>query len=195
MEERRLLLAVALSLLVLTAYQLLFRAAAAAAARARRGRPSARARRRPRRRRRPRPRAAPAARRRPRRGRGHAGAARSPTSGSGASRCRARTSRVAFTNQGARLISWQLEHFRDARGPARGDGPDGARTAPRPLDLETGDAEVDARLREALFRPPRRPVTRRARAARPSSASEYADGDLEAEKVLRVPGAGATWSR
>ncbi len=59
---------------------------------------------------------------------------------------------VAFTNRGARLVSWTLARHRDARGgpeemiPAQG-------AAVRPLDVETGDPAVDARLRDALFAP------------------------------------------
>jgi len=89
---------------------------------------------------------------------------------------------VAFTNRGARLLSWKLEKYRDARGqpeemvPAVVEGP-------RPLDIETGDAETDARLGEALFEPSAEQL--RVAAGREQTLEfRYASGDLEAEKVL-----------
>src|SRR5262245_53062024 len=57
---------------------------------------------------------------------------------------------VAFSNRGARLVSWRLERFRDARGAAE-EMVQTPRDGPRPLDVETGDVGVDARLRDALF--------------------------------------------
>ena len=90
---------------------------------------------------------------------------------------------VAFTNRGARLISWQLKAYRDARGRGEEMVPAG-RSAPRPLDLETGDAEVDARLREALFKP-----SAEALSVPKDGEAEvrfvWAQGDLAASKSLR----------
>ena len=57
---------------------------------------------------------------------------------------------VAFTNRGARLVSWKLNRYRDARGRPEEMVPAQSPTI-RPLDLETGDASVDARLRDGLF--------------------------------------------
>ncbi len=57
---------------------------------------------------------------------------------------------VAFTNRGARLVSWKLNRYRDARGRPEEMVPAQSPTI-RPLDLETGDATVDARLRDGLF--------------------------------------------
>jgi len=57
---------------------------------------------------------------------------------------------VAFSTRGARLLSWRLRQYLDRRGrpeemvPASGPGAE-------PLDLETGDAALDERLRQALF--------------------------------------------
>ena len=59
---------------------------------------------------------------------------------------------LAFTNRGARLVSWQLERYRDARGRPE-EMVQTVPGAPRPLDVETGDPDLDARLREALFLP------------------------------------------
>ena len=92
-------------------------------------------------------------------------------------------SEVAFTNRGARLVSWRLPQFKDARGapeemvqtPAGG---------PRPLDLETGDPTVDRRLREALFQPSTDTLSLDGSGEAELSFA-YADGDLEAEKRLR----------
>jgi YidC/Oxa1 family membrane protein insertase len=173
MEERRLLLAVALSLLVLTAYQLLFPPAP-----------------------RPKPTASPTppsssvpAAATPRR----AGAARaparcpcasraSPTASSGASRSRARTSPFALTNRGGRLLAWRLLAYKDARGRPE-DMVQAATGGARPLDLETGDPDVDARLRDALFVASSERLdlaVGRERRLR----LEFADGDLAAEKTL-----------
>jgi YidC/Oxa1 family membrane protein insertase len=185
MEERRLLLAVALSLLVLTAYQLLFPTSPPA-------RPS------------PAPSvavASPSAR-------GpvspSSGAPASPSSvGSPpatgpAARIADATERrvevqgdevtVAFTNRGARLVSWQLKRYRDAKGRSE-EMVQIVPGGPRALDIETGDASVDGRLRDALFKPSADVV-----ALKPSGDTEirfqWAEGDLEAEKVLRFEGAG-----
>jgi YidC/Oxa1 family membrane protein insertase len=60
---------------------------------------------------------------------------------------------------------------------------------PRALDVETGDAAVDDRLRDALFKPSADLVPLKA-----SGDSEirfvWAEGDLEVEKVLRFAGPG-----
>ena len=57
---------------------------------------------------------------------------------------------LAFTNRGARIFSWRLPLFKDAEG-----GPvemvQAIKDGPRPLDLATGDAALDARLANALF--------------------------------------------
>lgn len=186
MEERRLLLAVALSLLVLTAYQLLFAPT-------------------------PRPRPSPASPGAVSRGPSPA----APASPSGAPSAPGTAAtpiptttpvaaiadererrvevegadiQVAFANKGARLLSWKLNHYRDARGRpeemvlAVGDGP-------RSLDLETGDADVDGRLREELFRPSIEHLTLREGSPH-ELVFEWAGGDLEARKVLRFPARG-----
>jgi YidC/Oxa1 family membrane protein insertase len=179
MEERRLLLAVALSLLVLTGYQLLFapppppRTPAAATASTT-----------------PAPSAPPAPT-----------ASATPADASVAApvpavadtkerrvEVQGEDATLAFTNRGARLVSWRLERFRDARGRPE----EMVQTfpgAPRPLDIETGDAGVDQRLREGLFVPSAETlVLRDGREA--ELRLRYAEGDLEAEKVLRVSARG-----
>jgi YidC/Oxa1 family membrane protein insertase len=174
MEERRLLLAVALSLLVLTAYQLLFA---------------------------PPPPAPPPAAVAP------AGASPSPAAGPGPAEAAAppapplaakvptvadaRERRVevqgedatlAFTNRGARLVSWRLERYRDARGRPE-EMVQTVPGAPRPLDIETGDPALDERLREALFLPSAETLVLQG-SQEAELRFRYAEGDVEAEKVL-----------
>lgn len=90
---------------------------------------------------------------------------------------------IAFTNRGARLVSWTLVRHVDRRGrpeemvPARS-------AAVRPLDIETGEPDVDARLRDALFQPTTESL-RLAPGADPQALRfTWAEGDLEAEKTL-----------
>jgi YidC/Oxa1 family membrane protein insertase len=175
MEERRLLLAVALSLLVVTAYQVLFPQAP------------------------PRPVASP-------RVTSPAPPASAPAASVSSQAARTPAARpspasllisddqerrvevegpdlsLALTNRGARLVSWRLVHYSDARGRPE----DMVQTVPggaRPLDLETGDAGLDARLREALFRPSAPHLDLRNSAER-LLLLQFSDGELSAEKSL-----------
>jgi YidC/Oxa1 family membrane protein insertase len=173
MEERRLLLAVALSLLVLTAYSLLFAPAPPPPGAA----PSPS----------PMTAAAPAS--------PVASAAASPAPAEAAPpvpamgddrerrvEVTAREYALAFTNRGARLVSWTLTRHLDERGRPEEMVP-AARGAVRPLDLETGDAALDARLHEALFRPSAEMVE--VRDGAPSTLRfAFADGRVEAEKAI-----------
>jgi YidC/Oxa1 family membrane protein insertase len=88
---------------------------------------------------------------------------------------------VAFSNRGARLLSWRLLHFADPRGRPE-EMVQTVVGGPRPLDLETGDPEVDGRLRDALFKPSAETLTL------PGGTADlrftYAGGELEAEKAL-----------
>src|SRR5687767_3169442 len=178
MEERRLLLAVALSLLVLTAYQLLYpppppspvaarpsppAAATALPAPPATPLPSA-----------PGPAAPPAA------------SVVTPVADDKERRVEMEAPGLAlvFTNKGARLLSWQLLEFKDRRGRPEEMVrmvPEG----PRPLDLETGDPVLDARLRSALFRPSAERVVATA-GGDAVVRFDYAAGDLEASKALTV---------
>jgi YidC/Oxa1 family membrane protein insertase len=175
MDERRLLLAVALSLLVLTAYSMLFPSAPQPSPPP--GKTAVA----------PKPEASPT----PLASSGPAAiaAAEAPVPAAAVADERERRVEVAgaewtvaFSNKGARLVSWTLARYRDARGqpeemvPAAGGGV-------RPLDVETGAPDVDQRLKEALFRassdtlqvPPGGSATLR---------FEYSDGQIEAEKSL-----------
>jgi YidC/Oxa1 family membrane protein insertase len=190
MEERRLLLAVALSLVVLTAYSLLFSPAStpertpSPAATAGASAPPAEL-------------PAPAATAPPAAATvatapvGEPAAATPAVADERERRVEVATADgvVAFTNRGARLVSWTLRRHLDARGrpeemvPAQGAGV-------RPFDLETGDATVDAKLRDALFHPSAENLTVRG----PDGVElrfTWSDGTgLEAEKTLRFPGGG-----
>jgi YidC/Oxa1 family membrane protein insertase len=190
MEERRLLIAVALSLLVLTAYQLLFAPAP---------RP-------------PVPSPSPAAATPP----GSPGASPAgpgtapPTSASTPTvapsavppvsvaavaddqerRVEVVTPdlTVAFNNKGARIISWKLTRFGDAEGRPE-ELVQTVKDAPHPFDIETSDTEVDARLRQAFFLPSASQLI--AERGKPAEIRfRYAGEDLEAEKVMRFPGEG-----
>lgn len=97
---------------------------------------------------------------------------------------------VAFTNRGARLFSWKLLRYRDAQGKPE-EMVSSAALGVRPLDLETGDPALDARLREALFQP-----SSEALAVVGSEAQElrftFSDGELEAEKAVAFRAQGLT---
>src|SRR6185295_9367156 len=151
MEERRLLIAVALSLLVLTAYQFLFAPPP-----------------------KPRPSPSPAASAAPATA-GPAGAATPPgpetvsaTPAPAAPRVADDRERrvevqgpdiaVAFSNRGARLLSWRLLHFADPRGRPE-EMVQAVVGGPRPLDFDTGDPSVDEHLKAALFQPSSETVT------------------------------------
>ena len=183
MEERRLLLAVALSLLVLTAYQFLFPpapprrpnagasavGASASPSAAASGIPIAPAS------------SAPAGARK--RGGSPPPSARLTDDREKRVELQGQEVAVAFSNRGARLVSWQLLRYRDAPGRAE-EMVQTVPGGPRALDLETGDPALDARLRDALFRPSAE-VVRLGTTGDAELRFEWAEGDLEAEKVLR----------
>jgi YidC/Oxa1 family membrane protein insertase len=188
MEERRLLIAVALSLLVLTAYQFLFPTApaprrpspAASGAPAASGSPGAEGR----------PASGPS-------GRVTASPAASPTSSSVTPVADALERRVeaqgeevavAFSNRGARLVSWQLKRYRDAKGRPE-EMVQNIPGGPRALDVETGDPDVDPRLRDALFQPSAEVVTL-AGSGETELRFHWAEGEIEATKTLRFRGPG-----
>jgi YidC/Oxa1 family membrane protein insertase len=182
MEERRLLLALALSLLVMTAYSLLFppaprparEAAKATAPAAPSSSPppseSAPAT--------PVPRPSPSA------------TPEVPEVADSAERRVEVTGPdlvVAFTNRGARLLTWGLPRFPDKRGRAE-DLVHAAPGGPRPLDVETEDPTIDAKLKDALFQP----TTEALDLAHGPGTLKFAwsDGDLAAEKEFAFPAKG-----
>jgi YidC/Oxa1 family membrane protein insertase len=180
MEERRLLVAVALSLVVLTAYSLLFAPAPPPPSPSPSGAPTATPA--------PRPGAAPPP----------VEAKPAPPPATTAPVVADETERrvevqadqytVAFTNKGARVLSWTLSRYRDARGrPEEMVSAQGGSV--RPLDVETGDAAIDARLRDALFKPSAEVVV--VPAGQPQRLRfAFSDGEIEAEKTLVFPARG-----
>jgi YidC/Oxa1 family membrane protein insertase len=94
---------------------------------------------------------------------------------------------IAFTNRGARLLSWKLLHFADARGEPE-EMVQVAPTGPRPLDLETGDPEVDARVRDALFKPSTDNL--HVYDAPAPLRFEFAEGDVAVTKEITLSPAG-----
>lgn len=184
MEERRLLLAVALSLLVVTAYQVFVRPhiipppapaaspqagpaaapAASAAPVAPIPAPPAAARQAP----------APAA----------TAAPVEPLADERERRIEVLTpdAQIAFANRGARPVAWELPQYKNGEGEAE----DMVRVlvdGPRSLDFETGDPELDERLRTLLFQASSETLT--VAAGRSASLTfRYADAGLQAEKSL-----------
>ena len=166
MEERRLLLAVALSLLVLTAYQYPFRPAAArragAAASAgaaprrpadgRSGAPGAGAA----------AAGAPGAPQPAPRPAGAAGGGRERAPGRGAGR---RPDASPSPTGAPACVSWQLQHFATRADAPGGDGPDRRRAGRGPWTSRRTTPTLDARLREALFQPSTEQLDRRAAGA------------------------------
>jgi YidC/Oxa1 family membrane protein insertase len=104
---------------------------------------------------------------------------------------------LAFTNRGARLLSWRLPDYPDNRGRPeetvalvpRVSG-QSEQEPWRPLDIETGDNQVDRLLRtEALFRASAESIAVKGR-ENASLVFEWAAGDLVARKELRFTGSG-----
>jgi len=87
---------------------------------------------------------------------------------------------IAFSSKGARLLSWKLVGYKDARGKPVEAHP-GGNPIPGPLDLITGKADIDARLREALFK-----ATELAGGAGKGARFEFSDGAIEASKTIRT---------
>jgi len=59
---------------------------------------------------------------------------------------------AVFTNRGAALKSWRLNRYKDRAGKPVDLVPQTLPDAPKPFQVETGDAAVDARANTALFR-------------------------------------------
>jgi YidC/Oxa1 family membrane protein insertase len=90
---------------------------------------------------------------------------------------------IAFSNRGARLLSWTLTHYLNARGRPEEMVPS-VTPGLRPLDFDTGDPAVDEQLQEALFLPSTEMLVADGRSPKTLSF-RYAQGTLEAEKVFR----------
>jgi YidC/Oxa1 family membrane protein insertase len=88
---------------------------------------------------------------------------------------------LAFTNRGARLLSWRLNEFKDRRG--RPEELVGTTTPTlSALDVETGRPEVDAILRAALFKPSQE--TLRVRPGAEKLRFEFAGGEIASWKEM-----------
>ncbi len=186
MEERRLLLAIALSLLVLTGYQLLFppKPASIPPFEVASSRTAAQE---------PRATMAPAAPAAAVRVAPKAPAAAQPAIADERERrveVESADLSIAFTNRGARLLSWRLLGFLDERGRPEEMVAASAGTG-RPFDLETGDAVVDARLKDALFLASTETLKVGATGSN-ELRFEFAEGELLAWKIFRFPASGTT---
>ena len=87
---------------------------------------------------------------------------------------------IAFSTKGARLLSWKLLDYKDQRGKPVEAHP-GGNPAPGPLDLITGRADVDSRIREALFRSTELNV-----GGEKGARFEFSDGTLEVTKTVQA---------
>jgi YidC/Oxa1 family membrane protein insertase len=93
---------------------------------------------------------------------------------------------AVFTNRGARLKSWQLKKYKDARGePLELVATDLADTQPLPFTLKAADDETTSALTGALFEvrgaPPAGPI-----AAATTVTFAYKTGTLEATKAFTL---------
>jgi YidC/Oxa1 family membrane protein insertase len=87
---------------------------------------------------------------------------------------------LAFSSRGARLLSWKLLEYKDQRGKPVEAHP-GGNPAPGPLDLVTGRPELDARIREARFR-----STEQSAAGEKGARFDFSDGTLEVTKTIQA---------
>ena len=87
-------------------------------------------------------------------------------------------SEVALTSRGARLLSWKLLDYKDQRGKAVELHP-GGNPEPGPLDLVTGRPDIDERLRNAPYR-----WTSREAGGDRSETFEFSDGILTVRKTI-----------
>lgn len=89
---------------------------------------------------------------------------------------------IAFTNKGARPVAWKLSKYTDGKGEAE-DMVHVRLEGPRALDFETGDPQIDETLRGALFLASSESLTTApGRSAR--LTFRYADASVQAEKTL-----------
>jgi YidC/Oxa1 family membrane protein insertase len=86
---------------------------------------------------------------------------------------------IAFSTKGARLLSWKLLDYKDPRGKSVEAHPGGNPT-PGPLDVVTGRADLDERIRGALFR-----STLLESGGERGARFEFSDGSLEVTKAIQ----------
>ncbi len=87
---------------------------------------------------------------------------------------------IAFSSKGARLLSWKLLEYKDERGKAVEVHP-GGNPEPGPLDLVTGREDLDGRIREALFR-----STELSRGGERGTRFDFSDGSLVVSKTIQT---------
>lgn len=87
---------------------------------------------------------------------------------------------IAFSTKGARLLSWKLLEYKDQRGKPVEAHP-GGNPAPGPLDIVTGRQDVDEQIRDASFR-----AVDQKTGESPGARFEFSDGSLEVSKTVRA---------
>jgi YidC/Oxa1 family membrane protein insertase len=87
---------------------------------------------------------------------------------------------IAFSSKGARLLSWKLLEYRDVRGKQLEAHP-GGNPAPGPLDLVTASPGINAKIREASFR-----ATDIDGGGEKGIRFDYSDGTLVVSKTIRT---------
>ncbi len=87
---------------------------------------------------------------------------------------------IAFSSRGARLLSWKLLDYKDQRGKPVEAHP-GGNPAPGPLDLVTGRPDLDGRIREAQFR-----STESSVGGEKGTRFDFSDGTLEVTKTIEA---------
>lgn len=95
---------------------------------------------------------------------------------------RGKAETIAFSNRGARLLSWTLTDYLNARGRPEEMVP-AVTPGLRPLDFDTGDLALDERLQAALFVPSTETLLVDGTSPR-TLTFRYAEGTLEAEKTF-----------
>jgi len=96
---------------------------------------------------------------------------------------------IALTNRGGELLSWRLLAYRDGRGRPE-EMVQTFQGAALPLSIETGEPALDARVSDALFESSAPDHIDVSPSGEATLRFEFADRDLRVEKTLRVPGEG-----
>ena len=97
------------------------------------------------------------------------------------------TVHAVFTNRGAVLKSWRLNAYKDKAGKPVDLVPQTLQDAPKPFQIETGNSAVDARANAALFRVAGGGATRDEAKGRYRLAFEYREaGGLSIRKLFTI---------
>jgi len=98
-----------------------------------------------------------------------------------------RSVHAVFTNRGAALKSWRLNLFKDKAGNPVDLVPQTLAGVPKPFEIETGDAAIDARANGALFRAEGGGAVRDEKKGTYQVAFEYREtGGLSVRKVFTI---------